>query len=404
MSYKERRKKLYRELGNEGMLFLCSGFEINRSADDNYPFSVNRNFYYLTGIDQHDSYLVVDLKTGHETLYALDTDELLSRWIGRYYSHEELEKKSGIEDIKSSNDLTFFEDVFKNSKVFLDIENIKEIGGLNYGDYFKKIAFEINSEVIIENAYSHIIKLRAVKDDEEIKAIEKAIDLTNEALKSVMKNMKKFNNEREAQAHFEERIFSLGHGTPAFQTICGSGVNGTILHYHSNNDYIKSNSLVLMDLGARINYYNADITRTYPANGTFTPLQKKIYQIVLDCNKMIAKVAKPGISMQELHEHSVDFLAKACLKENLIKTYDEIKEVYFHRVSHHLGLDVHDPMGRNTILEKGNVISNEPGLYFSKLGIGIRIEDDLLISENGCRCLSENIIKEIDDIEKYMKD
>ncbi len=404
MNYKIRRNKLYDLLGNEGILFLCSGFEIKRSADDNYPFSVNRNFYYLTGIDQHDSYLVVDLKTRNEILYVLDNDEKLARWIGYYYTHEEAKKISQIEKIASSNNKDFYKEVFNNKKVFLDLEENELLGGLNYGKFFQKIALELNANIIIKDVYNDIIKLRAKKDDEEIKEIKNAIEITNLALQSVMKNMKLFKNEREVQAHFEERIFSLAHATPAFQTICGNAKNGTTLHYHENNASLEKDSLILLDLGARINYYNADITRTYPISGKFTPMQKKIYQIVLDCNKYIRQIAKPSMSMKKLHEESVEFLANACLKEKLINNYDEIKDVYFHRISHHLGLDVHDPMGRDTILEVGNVISNEPGLYFSSLGIGIRIEDDLLITENGCVCLSDNIIKEIADIEKFMSE
>ncbi len=404
MNYKLRREKLYNELGDNGYLFLCSGFEINRSADDNYPFSPNRNFYYLTGIDQQNSFLIVDLKYRHETLYILDNDEKLARWIGYYYTHEEAKRISNIEDIQSSNDLNNIYSVFKNDLVYIDDEDINELGGLHYNTYFKNIAKTYNKDIILKDVYSLIIKLRSIKDEDEIKEIRHAIHITNLALQSVMKNMKHFENEQEAHAHFEERIFALAHATPSFQTICGSGMNGTTLHYHANNCKMNKKDLVLMDLGARTSYYNADITRTYPVGGKFSPLQRKIYQIVLDCNKEIALKAKPKMSMQELHDISVEFLAKACLKEGLIRTKEEIKDVYFHRISHHLGLDVHDPMGRNTILEKGNVISNEPGLYFSSLGIGVRIEDDLLITEDGCENLSKEIIKEINDIEKFMED
>ncbi len=404
MNYKLRRNKLYDALGNKGTLLLFSGFEINRSADDNYPFSVNRNFYYLTGIDQHDSYLVVDLKSRHETLYILDNDEKLSRWIGYFYTHEEARNISQIDNIKSSNNLDFLKECFKTDNLFLDEEKIKEKGGINYGEYFKGIALKENKNIKFNDVYPAIIDLRSKKDKDEIEEIKHAISVTNFALNAVMKKLKSFKNEQEAQALFEERIFASSHATPAFATICGSGKNGTTLHYHMNNEEIEKDSLILMDLGARTNFYNADITRTYPTSGKFTPLERTIYQIVLDCNKEIINRAKPGVSLQALQEFTVDFLAKSCLEKGLIDNYEEIHDVYFHRISHHLGLDVHDPMPRDSILEEGNVISDEPGLYFSKFGIGVRIEDDLLITADGCINLSQEIIKEIDDIEKYMND
>lgn len=404
MNYRNRRNKLYDSLGNVGKLLLFSGFEINRSADDNYPFSVNRNFFYLTGIDQHDSYLVVDLASRKETLYILDNDEKLSRWIGYFYTHEEAKNISQIEDIQSSNDLTFLKECFKDSNLFLDLEKVKEKGGINYGEYFKNLALEENKNIKFIDVYPSIITLRSYKDEDEITEIKHAISVTNFALQAVMKKLKGFKNEQEAHALFEERIFAYAHATPAFTTICGSGKNGTTLHYHMNNEVIEKDSLILMDLGARTSFYNADITRTYPTSGKFTPLERTIYQIVLDCNKEIINRARPGVSLQVLQEFTVDFLAKRCLEKGLIDNYEEIHDVYFHRISHHLGLDVHDPMPRDSILEVGNVISDEPGLYFSKFGIGVRIEDDLLITENGCVNLSQEIIKEIDDIEKFMNE
>lgn len=404
MNYKLRREKLYSKLGNEGFLCLFSGFEINRSADDNYPFSVNRNFYYLTGINQHDSYLIVNLKTKEEELYVLDNDPKLARWIGWFYTHEEAKNISNISEIKSVN---LIEEKFKEiaqSKIYLDLEEKDELGGINYKNYFSEKFISINKNVELIDVYHDIICLRAIKDEDEIKEIEHAIEVTNQALQAVMKKIKTFKNEQEAQALFEERIYALAHGTPAFTTICGSGKNGAILHYHDNNTDFSKDALILMDLGARTNFYNADITRTYPTTGKYTELEKTIYSIVLECNKQVAKKAKPGVSLKELQEFTVDFLANQCLKAGLIHEYNEIHDVYFHSISHHLGLDVHDPMSRTSILEEGNVISDEPGLYFANLKIGIRIEDDLLITKNGCRVLSKNIIKEIDEIEKFINE
>ena len=404
MNYKLRRNKLYDLLGDKGVLFLSSGFEVHRSADEAYPFSVNRNFYYLSGINQKDSFLVVDLSTKKETLYILDNDARLAKWIGNFLTHEEASSISGVDNIESSSSFdNIFEYVAKNDLIYLDEEKTDYLGGINYGAYFASKIREKNAKAVFENVYEKIISLRAIKDEEEIASIRKSIEVTRDALKAVMKKLPSLNNEREVHALFEERIRSLGYATPSFDTIAGSGVNAAILHYHDNKCDFVDEPMILLDLGARVNMYNADITRVYPTKGKFSPLQKTIYNIVLKANKAVEKEAKPGVSMAYLQELTIEVLAKSCLEEGLISSLDEIGNYYFHRVSHHLGLDVHDPMGRNTVLEEGNVITNEPGLYFEHLNIGVRIEDDLLITSDGCENLSKDIIKEIDEIESYMK-
>ena len=404
MNYPLRRQKLYDLLPSKGHLFLCSGFEIHCSADEAYPFVVNRNFYYLTGINQQDSFLVVDLSSREETLYILDNDYKLARWIGYYLTHEEAKEISGINNIKSSSDFDdLYHSVFKNDVIYMDLEKNPYIGGINYGEHFSSIARSINEKVVIDNVYDRIISLRAIKDEDEIELIKKAINITRLSLEAVMKKLPSLKNEREAHALFEERIRSLGYCTPAFTTIAGSDKNAATLHYHANNQDFKNDSIILMDLGARTELYNADITRVYPVNGKFTDLQKSIYSIVLKANKEVEKAAKAGVSLNDLQDLTIKTLANGCLEAGLIKSFDEIHNYYFHRISHHLGLDVHDPMSRNSVLEKNNVITNEPGLYFEELNIGVRIEDDLLITEDGCINLSKDIIKEIEDIENFMK-
>ena len=403
MNYALRRQRLYDLLGDKGVLFLSSGFEAHRSADDTYHFSVNRNFYYLTGINQKDSFLLVDLSTRKETLFILDNDEKLARWIGYFLTHEEATCISGIKNIESSSNFDLvYNVVSKNSLIYLDQEKTEYLGSINYGEYFTSIIRERNENVVFEDVYKAIISLRAKKDEDEIKLIKESINVTRLALESVMKNLPSFKNEREAHAHFEERIRSIGYATPSFDTIAASGKNAAILHYHSNNSNFNKDDSILLDLGARVNMYNADITRVYPTSGKFTDLQKTIYNIVLKANKEVQKAARPGVNLTELQELTINVLASSCLEAGLIKSLDEIRNHYYHSVSHHLGLDVHDPMGRNTVLEKGNVITNEPGLYFEALNIGVRIEDDLLITEDGCENLSKDIIKEIDEIETFM--
>ena len=166
---------------------------------------------------------------------------------------------------------------------------------------------------------------------------------------------------------------------------------------------VKEGELVLFDLGYKYKGYSADISRTYPINGVFSDKQKKVYQAVLTCNKSVIEMIKPGLTIKDLQEHALEVLKREAVKYGLIKEEDDIKKYYIHNVSHFLGLDTHDVGSRETPLEPGHVITVEPGLYFVDLGIGVRIEDDVLITSDGSRCLSKGIKKEISDIERMLK-
>ena len=189
----------------------------------------------------------------------------------------------------------------------------------------------------------------------------------------------------------------------AFSTIIANGKNATCLHYPSQNDFVKENDLILFDLGFAHDGYSADISRTYPVNGIYQGKQKLIYEAVLNCNKAVINYVKPGLKLKDLQEFALDFLKKETVRLGLLKPEDDIKKYYIHNVSHHLGLDTHDVCDRELPLVPGCVITVEPGLYFVEDGIGVRIEDDVLVTENGSEVLSKGIKKEIADIEKMLR-
>ena len=257
----------------------------------------------------------------------------------------------------------------------------------------------------VKNISQVIAELRMQKDGDEVALVREAIGITDKALQYVMKHLEPGMAEYQAQADFEYMIRYNGAEGTAFPTIAGSGANGTMLHYDTNLDICEDGSLLLMDLGAKYRGYCADITRTYPVNGTYTERQRQVYDIVLAANREVAKTAKPGMTLKELNEIAKKVLAAGCMKLGLIEKEDEIDTYYMHGVSHHLGIDVHDVTAAcNETLQPGAIITDEPGLYIDEWEIGIRIEDDLLITENGCECLSEAIIRDPDEIEAFMKD
>lgn len=411
--YALRRNKLFNKLEDNSVTILFSGVGKKKSGDENYPFVPNKNFYYLTGITQENSILLL-IKHDHEKLTYLfidEKDEKVEKWIGYKLSADEAREISGIENVFirttfEGKMLAFFDTNNSNSmpisRFYLDLEPELKIGECkSTANYKKELEVVHNLEVVDCNPL--ISELRQVKSEAEIEMIREAIETTNLGLKHACCNLKAGKYEYNLRNEFEYAISEDQDSTLAFASIVASGKNGVILHYPSQKDKVKDGDLVLFDVGAARDYYCSDISRTYPVNGKFSNIQKTIYEIVLNCNKQTAKFMRPGISLTEANEFAKDFLASECFEKGLISSKEEIGRVYYHSVSHHLGLDTHDCGTRFDKLVPGNVVTCEPGLYFKDLGIGVRIEDDVLITEDGSEVLSEGVIKEVKDIEKMLR-
>ena len=258
--------------------------------------------------------------------------------------------------------------------------------------------------LVVEDINNKMFELRMVKSKAEVDMIKEAIKTTEVGLNNVLKELAVGRYEYNMRNVFEFNVFEDRNAKLAFDSIVAGGKNATILHYPDASDVLHNGDLILLDVGAAKDLYCGDISRTYPINGKFSALQRKIYQIVLDCNKQTSKFMKPGITLKEAQAFAKNFLAEECVAQGLIASKEEIDRVYYHGVSHHLGLDTHDgPISTKDMpLRPGNVVTCEPGLYFKEYGIGIRIEDDVLITEDGSEVLSKDVIKEIDDIERIL--
>ena len=408
--YSMRREKVFQQIMEQSILILFSGGLIKSSADATFPFVVNKNFYYLTGIEQENSILVM-LKTPTTVktyLFIDEIDETKTRWVGKKLDIEGATKTSAIHDIFV---MSMFETRLKEmlldtngfgkvTRAYFDLEkNLVTDGHLKTTE---RVADEFKKQypaLTISNAYPMLIKLRMIKSPLEVEAIRVAIKGTYYGLQSIRKHLKPGLFEHQIEGLFQYAIKEYGNMGLAFETIIASGKNAIILHYPNPKDKIADGALVLCDLGATNGQYRGDITRTYPANRKFNPLQKQIYETVLKANQLIIQMAKPGLKIVDLQQACLKFLAEAALKEGWIKTAEDIGKIYYHNVSHHLGLDTHDPIARDIPLEPGCVITVEPGLYIKELGIGIRIEDNILITEKGCENLSIDIPKTIEEIE-----
>lgn len=406
--FENNRKKLIESMKENSLLILFAGSAPYRSADQVYKFTPNRNFYYLTGIDE-PNVIVTILKTDKEaieTVYVEREDELMAKWVGRAISKDEASEVSGI---KSTKYLDEFDSTISSyidrrgiSKIYLDLERQSiNIPSTKAQDMANTLRVKY-PHLKIKNIFHNIAKLRMVKNDREVELIQKAIGITKEGILAMAKNLTPGMKEYEVEAYFDFKIKSLGASAHAFSTICAAGKNATVLHYEDNNQEAKDGDLILFDLGAEYDYYCSDISRTIPINGKFTDRQKQIYQIVLNAMKEVEKNTKPGLTLADLNNIAKKALAKGCMEIGLIEKEEEIGKYYFHSVGHSLGLDTHDVWIVDSKLEEGAVITNEPGLYIEEEGIGIRLEDDLLVTKDGCINLSKDIPVEIEDIEALM--
>jgi Xaa-Pro aminopeptidase len=414
--YKSNRKQLLQQLEKNSIVLVHSGNLKHKTQDQFYPFQVDKNFYYLTGIREENLILLMvkTKKSKKEFLFIQETTEFMKQWVGEKTSKETASKISGINE----SNIFFLEQFDGFLKSLLGEEDHYQVGEIEtlYLDLFrvnktsKPISFDVFETVLnnykelkVKNVLRELNLLRMIKSEKEIKELKKSIEITKHGLNRIMKELPNRDNEHQIEADFNHEISLRGARGVAFDTILASGSNGCILHYEDNNSDLHNGDLLLCDLGALKTEYGADISRTYPINGVFTARQKEIYNIVLKCNKECIDFVKPGVTLREVHKKSLDVLAEECMKIGLISEVSHITKYYYHSVSHFLGLDTHDVGVSNIKLKPGMVITIEPGLYIKEEQIGIRIEDDILVTEDGSENLSKDIIKEVEEIESYMK-
>lgn len=411
--YIQRRENILKKMDNGSILLLFAGQGRKKSGDENYPFQPNRNFYYLTGIKQENSALMLVKADGENAAYLfLDPkDEKVEKWLGIKLTNEEASNISGIDNIlvrsalngkldAALKDMTYFGEI---SKIYLDLEKELKIEECTSTIQYCNELVRKYPNITFADINWYIQELRLIKSPAEIEMIKEAIHTTDVGLKNVLRNLAVGRFEYNMRNVFEFNVFEMNTGL-AFDSIVAGGKNATILHYPDANDILHDGDLILLDVGAHKDYYAADISRTYPINGKFSETQRTIYEIVLECNKEVSRFMKPGVTLKECQELARNFLASECVNKGLLTDKSEIDKIYYHNVSHHLGLDTHDGPGstRNMALKPGNVVTCEPGLYFKDLGIGVRIEDDVLITENGSEVLSKDVIKEVKDIERLL--
>jgi Xaa-Pro aminopeptidase len=405
----QNRKKLYKTLEDQSLTILFAGEPAHQSSDESYPFYPNRNFYYLTGITEPKVVFVATKFNGEikETLFIQRADPWMARWYGETITPNEAQDASGIDDIELLDKLDSFLsaqfDGHDYKHLYADLEAKSWEFPSKPANKFAAEATTNYPYLSIHNLYPVLSNFRVIKSPEEVELIREAGKITADGIRNVLANAKPGMKEYQLEAYFNFILKSRGVTEFAFPTILASGYNGTVLHYSANTGTAADGDLVLLDLGAQYKYYNGDISYTFPVNGKFTKRQKTIYDIVLRCNRAITKMIKPGIPFQKLNTFTHSFYTEELQKIGLISKPEELRKYYFHGVSHSLGLDTHDVGNyRDIKLAPGEVITNEPGLYIPEESIGIRIEDDVLVTDDGHDVLTSGLPRTTDEIEAFM--
>ncbi len=376
----------------------------NPEAQGSEKFNQDSNFLYLTGLNIPEGilFLFKNEKTVSEMLFIQRGIPEREVWDGKKMSSEEAKNFSGIETVM------YLEDFYPQMMMFLP--SIRKIwSNIGIPNPMRPLSFpmfkleplrKIYPHIPVENLNSIMRPLRNIKAEWELKQIQKAIDITALSIAEVMKQARSGMMEYELEAMIQYQLRLQGAKNWGFAPILATGVNAATLHYIQNNTKINEGEVVLMDVGATWENYSADITRCFPVSGSFSPRQKDVYLAVLEIQKEIISLIKPGIGLPELNNKTNELMGSALIGLGLIDDAKDVQKYYMHSISHHLGMDTHDVGLRDSILEAGNVITVEPGIYIPEENLGIRIEDDILVTAKGAKVLSKDIPKEITEIEK----
>ena len=397
-----------------------SNDELPSNGDALYPFVQNSDLFWLSGIQQEDSMVILfpdcpDPKY-REVLVLVRPDELKEKWNGHQLRVNEGQEISGIQTIiwLDALDGLLQPWIHLADTIYLNTnENDRKANLVPVRDY--RYASEMRSRYPLHRYMrsSRIIKeLRAIKSALEIEVIQKAIDITDNTFRRLLNFIKPGVMEYEIDAEIWHSFLSQRATGPAYGSIIASGDRARTLHYVSNNQECKAGELILMDFGASYGNYNADLTRTIPVSGKFTRRQKTVYNACLHLHHYAASILKPGISINDYTEKigdeaTVVFQKIGLLKKSQIKNEDPANRAYrkylYHGISHHLGLDVHDLGTKTESLRPGMVFTIEPGIYIEEEQMGVRIENNFWITRNGNKDLMKNIPITVEEIESLMK-
>jgi len=433
--HKSRRQELLKQIDRHSLALVFGATQKVKSYDFNYPLKQNRNFFYLTGFEEPNAALLLapggikvpagknKFKTVKEILFVQQKDKLREVWTGWRMGFENVNNELGIELGMENTELLNF--LITNltpeiNKLYFNIPDFYSLTGEMkriMSGFNEKLVTIVPDVQLIDINYL-IGKMRYVKTGYEISQMKRSAGICVTAFQDAISQVGEGLYEYQIQSVLEYNYKAYGALDVSFFPTVASGNNACTLHYEENNSLLKNGDLILIDSGCEYNGYASDITRTVPVSGEFSKEQKEIYGLVLKVQKDVIKKIKPGVKLTYLKEYTRDALAKGLIALKIIKKKEEVTKYYMHGVGHHIGLDTHDAVKfgfdekwNYDILKPGCILTVEPGLYIAKdsdaparyRGIGVRIEDDILVTKSGNENLTSALAKEIEDIKNLMR-
>lgn len=404
------RERLYKMMKPNSLLTLFSGEEICKTNDENYIFFADRSFYYLTGLDGKQSVLLA-IKDGEgsvtERAYILPPDAYAERWTGRRIKPTEAEEKSGVKDIRF---VSAFENDFHRlatsgsyENLYLDLFRVSPTDIDRPAHRFLRAAQREYPYLKVENANPLIRRLRTIKQPCEIEAIRRAERITGDGIMAMMKASRPGMYEYQYKAEFDHALGQHSAEGPAFPSIISAGRNNFCIHYYAYTGQAMDGDMILNDVGAQYDSLMTDVSRGWPCNGRFSERQRILYECALATSNHMFSIIKPGMKMRDVDGTIRSYNAECMKDAGVIRSVDEIGAYMWHGGAHHVGYDVHDVVETPELIAPGMVFCVDVGIYHEAWGIGFRLEDNCLVTEDGCENLSAGIPRTIEDIEVVMR-
>lgn len=419
--FKENRARFVAKMKPNSIAIIHSNDMMSRNGDAHFPYRQSSDLFYLTGLDQEEVILVLypDCPRGNqfkEIIFTKQTNEHIAVWEGYKYTKEDASATSGVDTIYWLDEMQpLFNELILLAETIYVNTNENDRAVADYPSRDVRHALALKKEYVghnFERAQPILKSLRMIKSSPEIDLMQKACDITNTAFRRVLATTEANMNEYEVEAHIIYEFMRQGAAGHAYTPIIAGGANACVLHYIANDQVLKDGDLMLMDFGAEYANYAADMSRTIPVNGRFTPRQKAVYNAVLKVKTEAEALLVVGNNLSDYHKEvgkimESELIALGLLNKEAVRQQDPSRPLYkkyfMHGTSHHLGLDVHDLCHRYVDFAPGMVFTCEPGIYIPEENIGIRLEDDLVVTNGKPLNLMADIPIEVEEIESLMQ-
>lgn len=406
--YRNNRRKLAERMTDGSLALFFSGFAPRKRADEDYPFFSDRNFVYLTGISRDAGLILAVKKVGgcvSEKLFLLPADLLKERWTGRRTKADEAFALSGVADIGYTADFEpYFAAALEDVKtVYLDIDETRDLRDYTEAHRFSAAIGEQFPWLTVENSRPILAALRTIKEDCEIEAMREAVRITGDGIRAMMHGVRDGMKEYEIKQLYDAALVANGCLEPGFPSIISAGQNNFCIHYYSYTGTAHTGDMVLCDVGACSDFVGCDISRGFPLNGKFSERQRLLYEIAYGASAHLFETIRPGYPMEEVDREAKRYCSGPLTDLGLIRSADEIGKLMWHGGSHHVGFDTHDIVVRPKVVAPGMVFCVDIGIYCEEWGVGFRLEDNCLVTADGCENLGIGVPRTIDEIEAEMR-